>query len=113
MNYNDDRNVAPKRRENAGSAAPDDQVQREIQEAQNYLELQKLRKRVEEERKKEADAQEWEKAKTEWQEFKKEVKTDTEAAFKDVKSEAETTLKGLENILFLALLAYLVYWFCK
>ena len=50
MSYNDDRNAANERRGNDGSAAPDDQVQREIQEAKNYLELQELRKRVEEER---------------------------------------------------------------
>lgn len=55
MNRNDNRN-----------AAPNDQIQREIQEAKNYLELQELRKRVEEERKKEKDALQWEKAKTEW-----------------------------------------------
>ena len=66
MSYNDDRNAATERRENDGSAAPDAQVQREIQEAKNYLELQELRKRVEEERKKEEDALQWEKAKTEW-----------------------------------------------
>lgn len=56
MSYNDDRNAATERRENDGSAAPDAQIRREIQEAKNYLELQELRKRVEEERKKEKDA---------------------------------------------------------
>lgn len=65
MSYNDDRNAATERREN-DSAAPDAQIRREIQEAKNYLELQELRKRVEEERKKEKDALQWEKAKTEW-----------------------------------------------
>ncbi len=66
MSYNDPQNAASERRGNDGSAAPDDQIQREIQEAKNYLELQELRKRVEEERKKEKDALQWEKAKTEW-----------------------------------------------
>ncbi|MBQ7111849.1 MAG: hypothetical protein IJO06_11605 [Thermoguttaceae bacterium] len=66
MSYNDPQNAAPERRGNDGSAAPDDQIQREIQEAKNYLELQELRKRVDEERKKEKDALQWEKAKTEW-----------------------------------------------
>ncbi|MBQ6827110.1 MAG: hypothetical protein IJO46_03765 [Thermoguttaceae bacterium] len=56
MSYNDDRNAANERRGNDGSAAPDAQIRREIQEAKNYLELQELRKRVEEERKKEKDA---------------------------------------------------------
>ena len=42
MSYNDDRNAAIERRENDGSAAPDAQIRREIQEAKNYLELQEL-----------------------------------------------------------------------
>ncbi|MBQ7029213.1 MAG: hypothetical protein IJN32_03115 [Thermoguttaceae bacterium] len=83
MSYNDSQNAATERRENDGSAAPDDQIQREIQEAKNYLELQELRKRVEEERKKEEDARQWEKAKTEW------------------------------KLIFIALFAYLFYRFCK
>lgn len=83
MNYNDNPNVAPERRGNNGSAAPDAQIQREIQDAKSYLELQELRKRVEEERKKEKDALQWEKAKTEW------------------------------KCIFFALFAYLFYLFCK
>lgn len=83
MNYNDDHNAAPERRGNNGSAAPDDQIQREIQDAKAYLELQELRKRVEEERKQEKDALQWEKAKTEW------------------------------KCIFIALFAYLFYRFCK
>ena len=83
MSYNDDRNAANERRGNDGSAAPDAQIRREIQEAKNYLELQELRKRVEEERKKEKDAQQEEKAKTEW------------------------------KLIFIALFAYLFYRFYK